>query len=424
MKVNVIDAMCGTGKTSAAINYINQTTDDVRIMYITPFRPELKRIIDACPKKNFYTPKGSLLSKDIKRLLAKGCNIVTTHALFRLFDEETIEMCYTQGYVLIMDEVAQVIEPFSITSKDAELLFDKYFVVRDDGIIKWKEEFADYTGRFDDIKRYTEMEALASYGGEVMLHLFPVSIFRAFTDSYILTYMFDAQFQKYYYDFHGIEFNYMFVKGDSIDTYSFTTTPQEYRNSYNYSELINIVDDRKMNRIGDVEGALSKNWYQTNAAGFLGQQMKKILINYYKNKKVLYKDGEYVPSSASEALWTTFKDFKKFIKGPGYAKGYLSSNARAINNYSDRHVVAYTINRFMNPVIKQFFAKNGIVVDEERYALSEMIQWIWRSAIRNGEHITIYIPSHRMRRLLIEWINENSEKPIEIGELLIRNLTK
>ena len=81
MKINVIDAMCGAGKTSAAINYINSTPDDVKIMYITPFRPELDRIMNACPDKNFVTPKGGLLSRDIKRLLAKGKNIVTTHII-------------------------------------------------------------------------------------------------------------------------------------------------------------------------------------------------------------------------------------------------------------------------------------------------------------------------------------------------------
>lgn len=422
MKINVIDAMCGAGKTSAAINYINQTPDDVKIMYITPFRPELDRIIHACPSKKFYTPKGMLLSRDIKRLLNRGENIVTTHALFKLFDEETIEMCYSQGYILIMDEVTQVIEPFSITEKDSETLFEKYFDIGDDGLINWKEEFEDYTGRFDDVKRLVSMHALASYGGQIMLWLFPISIFKAFTDSYILTYMFDAQMQRYYYDFYGLEYNYLYVAGDSHENYHFTDDPQEYSNYYEYSQLINIFDDRKMNRIGDKDKSLSKNWYSNNADGFLGQQLQRNLGNYYRNRRVLYKDGEYITSSANEALWTTFKDYRANIKGPGYAKGFLSSNARAMNNYSDRHVVAYTINRFMNPVIRQFFQQHGIEVDEDRFALSDMIQWIWRSAIRNGEHITIYIPSYRMRKLLIDWINENSSEPIDTGELLMRSM--
>ena len=37
-----------------------------------------------------------------------------------------------------------------------------------------------------------------------------------------------------------------------------------------------------------------------------------------------------------------------------------------------------------------------------------MLQFIWRSAIRDGEEIWIYIPSIRMRRLLYEWIEEQN----------------
>ena len=39
------------------------------------------------------------------------------------------------------------------------------------------------------------------------------------------------------------------------------------------------------------------------------------------------------------------------------------------------------------------------------FALSEMLQWIWRSRIRQGESINIYVPSKRMRNLLLDWLN-------------------
>lgn len=58
-----------------------------------------------------------------------------------------------------------------------------------------------------------------------------------------------------------------------------------------------------------------------------------------------------------------------------------------------------------NPMVKQFFVNNGVDVNEEGYALSEMLQWIWRSAIRNNEPINIYIPSSRMRNILEEWLD-------------------
>ena len=71
--------------------------------------------------------------------------------------------------------------------------------------------------------------------------------------------------------------------------------------------------------------------------------------------------------------------------------------------------VAYLVNRYLNPVVKNFFKSRNVEVDEDGYALSEMLQFIWRSAIREYREINVYIPSSRMRDLLLIWIKENSK---------------
>ena len=45
-------------------------------------------------------------------------------------------------------------------------------------------------------------------------------------------------------------------------------------------------------------------------------------------------------------------------------------------------------------------------MDEDLFALSEMLQFIWRSAIREGKDIHLYIPSSRMRGLLETWLDK------------------
>ena len=64
----------------------------------------------------------------------------------------------------------------------------------------------------------------------------------------------------------------------------------------------------------------------------------------------------------------------------------------------------------MNPYVKKFFETNDVPVNEDGFATSEMLQFIWRSAIREGNEIWLYIPSIRMRTLLYKWIDENTEK--------------
>ena len=39
-------------------------------------------------------------------------------------------------------------------------------------------------------------------------------------------------------------------------------------------------------------------------------------------------------------------------------------------------------------------------------ALGALLQWAWRSQIRNAKPIDIYIPSERMRELLYNWIQD------------------
>ena len=46
-----------------------------------------------------------------------------------------------------------------------------------------------------------------------------------------------------------------------------------------------------------------------------------------------------------------------------------------------------------------------IEVDDDMYSLSTMIQWIWRSRIRDGGEINVYVPSLRMRTLFENWLD-------------------
>ena len=73
--------------------------------------------------------------------------------------------------------------------------------------------------------------------------------------------------------------------------------------------------------------------------------------------------------------------------------------------FANKKSLAYLCNRFLNPYVESFFNIRDISINEDKYALSELLQWIWRSQIRNGESVTIYIPSARMRRMLEDWLD-------------------
>jgi hypothetical protein len=325
-------------------------------------------------------------------------NLYIPSSLYNYVREDLPECLYAMGDVS-MD--------FSFGFMDIAIIINylvNYSEIENDNLV-----LADvnYDGRFEDVKRLCEMGCLALYGTSVMMWMFPVKIFNAFRESYILTYMFNAQMQKYYYDFYGMKYKYLYVAGNSVETYSFTQEPQEYKHKYNYKELVTIFDDNKLNMIGDADTALSKAWYIRNKDNNLLKQLKNNTLNFFNNKLIVLNDkNTWVKSKSENNIWTTFKDFKDKISGKGYSKGFVPSNMRATNSYQDRAAIAYLVNKYINPYVKNFFISNNIKVYEDDYAVSEMLQFIWRSAVRQGKHITIYIPSKRMRNLLQNWIDK------------------
>lgn len=86
---------------------------------------------------------------------------------------------------------------------------------------------------------------------------------------------------------------------------------------------------------------------------------------------------------------------------------FVPCNAKGTNKYRNKKALAYLINFFITPDIKKFITHYDINFDEDLFALSALLQWIWRSQIRDGKPIQIYIPSERMRGLLKGWIGES-----------------
>ena len=399
MILKVVDAGCGVGKTTAMINYINQDKDNNKFLYITPFLTEVERIKNACKNKNFQEPAElPTKTEDLLRLVEKGYNIVSTHALFKKLTDKVLDLTQFNDYILIIDEAADVLEEIDITKNDLKTIITEYTTIDDNNTVHWNEWNNDYEGRFEDYKNMIQMggvKAHRSDTGEVvsLVWAFPISIFESFKEVYILTYMFNGQ--KAYYEYNKVNIIQMYVKD-----FQLTTEPQ----TYNYEEqkkLITVIEDEKLNAIGNNRGSLSMSWFSRNAKTALMKQLQNNINNFFKN---IVKG-----TPINQKLWTTFKEYSEVVKGKGYTNAFVPINIRATNDYKESTAVAYIANRYMKPTLKHFFEVSGIEVDEDTYALSELIQFIYRSAIRDGKPITVYIPSRRMRELFKDWINKKSE---------------
>lgn len=402
-KIKVIDALCGKGKTQYAIQMMNDNPKN-KYIYITPYLDEVCRIKNNTVSK-FFEPESQKgrgkKGNHFKFLIEKGKNIVCTHSLFSQLDYETELLLKNSNYILIMDEVFEVVKKLDIKPDDVDIVLkSNYITIDDNGLVAWVGK-CDYKGSMlNNIKYMCNMNSLYMYNNQFFFWTFPHRIFDYFKETYVLTYLFDAQIQRYYYDMFDIGYEYYSVEFDSTN------------NKYILTEYKSDLDDRKIlkSKINIYQGVMNNNYFLKEnmfkselSSSWLKKsdessvkQLSDNLNNYFRNIHRV---------KGNEILWTTLKGLKDDLKGKGYTKRYIALNTRATNNYSNSRVIAYIYNRYMNPIEENFFKFHGVNVNEDLLAVSDLIQYIFRSTIRNGNNIELYLPSRRMRELLIKYLN-------------------
>ena len=187
--IKIADQIMGSGKTEAAITYMNSAPNYQKFIYVTPYLEEIKRIKESCAKKNIIEPLtlGKTKLSNIKELLQNSRNIATTHALFLSFDQEVLELIEQQHYTLILDEVVNVIENYHIMQQDLDTLLSRYVDIDSQGYLCWKEEQANYIGeKFAQEKRMCDTRSLKLFGTKALMWLLPVEHFTAFKEVIVL----------------------------------------------------------------------------------------------------------------------------------------------------------------------------------------------------------------------------------------------
>lgn len=396
--ITVVDARMGRGKSSAAIRYMNRHKGTKKFLYITPYLNEVDRICEQC---DFDQSDSDTMSKsrELKMHMRQGKNIAATHSLFYLMDDEALELVRANHYSLIIDESIQVIERLNVTAKDFSLIITQLADEDENGVLRWRDK--DYDGRFCDYKGIADTGSLRILDS-ALLNVMNPEMLRSFDEVFMLTYLFDGQYQKAYLDYFGFEYRIVGVEQDDYGYY-FSDHPDDPP-PIDYRNLINIVDTPSMNRPGNGRYALSKNWF--GCRGYDHPDVRALRNNL---KKFFQSTTD---GNSTTRLWTSFKDDQSKLtdrRTGRFRNNFLQVSARATNEFRDRTDIAYMVNRFVDPNLLKFFASKDITINADHFALAEMLQWVWRSAIRDNKPINLYIPSSRMRNLLIDWVENTNQ---------------
>lgn len=427
-KIKVVDSIMGSGKSTWAINYMKENTKE-RFMYITPFLDEVERVKKELP--TFSDPKkvGGSKLLHLKELVKYGKNIASTHQLMDRFDLEVQEGVEIGEYILVLDEVADVVSSYNVlTEADKKDLLTSFVKIDADGYLVWDESIPNhsreeykYPSKFYDEMILCFNRNLVMVEGEIMYWELPTSLFSKFKEVYILTYIFEGSSQKAYFDLFNIEYEYLSVDNGKLIPY----TPTSYETRQEIKSLIKLVTKDKLNDVGKDYNAFSSTWLGNNIKrGTVTQKRVKLdTENFFKN---------ITQTKAEFNMWTTLKGddgnkkervktdrIKSLLKGIGYGKDaihFVPFNIRATNKYQHKRALAYLINVYPHQTLTMYFnlkkTDKDIKLNLDAYALSHLIQWIWRSSIRRQDlpkedrEIHLYLPSRRMREILLNWLDK------------------
>lgn len=400
--IEVLDAIMGSGKTLGIINWMLSNPNN-KYLYISPMLKEVEeRIPEACEALEFTFPtteEHKTKSEHLLQLLRDGCNISFTHSLFSELSKKHLEHIARHNYVLIIDEEVSLIEPYQGKYKKGDIISLEeagHIRVDEDNLGKvewlWKEMSEDT--QYSGLQRLCSIEMLycSKRNREMMVTQLPMSLVESAKRTIILSYLFKGSVMESFLKLKGIEVR------DFTEVELIKDTKEVMQVARNLVTLCNTTATNSVKNY-----SMSSTWYSTTATK---DQLKKLSASIRSVYRKVGKDDLLLTLPKDNAS----KDSKRSVVHPNInLEGvFLYCGARATNDYADKAVALHAYNRYVNLVVKSYLQDYGLeldaIPDDDQFALSEMIQWIWRTRIRKDQPIDLYILPKRMETLFKEWL--------------------
>ena len=413
-RIEVLDALMGTGKTTAIINWMKDNPQN-KYLYVSPMLAEVEeRIPTECASLEFVFPSTDnhkTKSLHLLELLGEGCNVAFTHALFQDLSKAHLARIQKEGYVLVIDEEVGLIEPYSGVYKKGDITSlenAKHIQVDEEnlGVVRWLWEDIEDETAYSKLKRLCEMEMLycAKRSRDMMVIQLPMALVQSARRTIVLTYLFEGSVMESFLKLRGVGI----VPFTEVSLLKCSTSVKQQA-----KQLINLCSTPSINSLSKLP--LSSSWYSTNASKEQLTKLGKAIYSAYRRY-----DKEDVlltlpKASATKKLGETNRANPRYAlhKSINTDSTFLYCSARATNDYAHKTVAIHAYNRYINTVVAAYLQDYGKEIgatpSDDQYALSEMLQWLWRTQVRNDKPIDVYILSNRMNNLLVQWL-ESTDK--------------
>lgn len=402
-RVAIVDMPCGSGKTTRLINSFRE---DRNYLVVTPLLSEVDRIVNGAPV-SFQQPqaKGGITKREhLRELLTWRKNVATTHALYTDLAAVAREGLL-DDYHIIIDEVPEVAKQFdgkSPKSWEEFYINDGYAEVAPSGLVsptaKWD---ADHEAVMDtlDIKIYQTAKAGCLYRLEDCFFMWALPVELLSTGAAITVFTYQSQ--------GSLLIPYLQKMG--IETSIKTCRETEVAFKSNARDLITVdtisaLDDFALSATAQKSTKIKH--------GKLGKKVATALKNLRARELRQVPDDKILVTCLKDNWFANGKGYDTqnpkpapFSSGSNMFRGvtWLSNTTRGTNEYSDCSHMIYLWDQNPNPYVAKWLGMAK--VEKDAFALTELIQWVWRSRVRKGEPITLYLPSKRMRKIFLDWLN-------------------
>lgn len=331
----------------------------------------------------------------LSHLLADGKNAAIWGGLFNTCDDAMLKAIWYNGYTLIShgDSIfwADRIEKYNAANIDEAIRRKQLIAVAQDTYMLSPAHRAEYVLNMTGIPPVTynnRLLTILSAGGRSEMFWSPQPYFiNAFRTAHIFHHMPAASSLASYLQVFG---------GQS--------KLESYGGNQTLASLLRIVNDAKFNEKGEDAGAYTTRWYlkEKSAVEDVFKEMRNVLLQAESGSE---KSGLVAYALPNEVLKNLkVGEMRAVFRG----RGFPAIPGADCGDYSSARVLCYCANTHFPLASAGYFRGNGIAFNQDAYALYHMLRWISRSAIQNGEPVTIYVPSKRMRTLLENWVEEQT----------------
>jgi hypothetical protein len=467
--IKIIDQPCGWGKSTRILDSFEKPE---KYIVVAPYLSEVQRYIEGAKQRSGFILTQPLSTEGNKtshceRLIRDGKSVVCTHNLFYRLGEmatrpmQDVELIDWDGvsaphlktrnmlssYNLVIDEVVEPLKPEPLVR---EVDFKGVYQELDLATVT-KDGRVHPTERWDKLHRegcqalsrelYEKAKSGALYklSDALFILTIPTELLLAPKMVTIYTYLSEGSLLR--------QFLEMLQRTDpSLFTLEIEKLDQQAEAEWR-EDVMNALTIRS---IPELEGtrwnhsSQIKDFKSAAKCKRIGWQLRK-----FQTRELQGIDPNNVMLTCARELWFSSKSGEKphcgklskhtrlfgrpeskirhcsdtdreIVEWSTSGVTFVPNTTRGTNRHAHCTQAVYLYDQNPNPQLITFLGWKRDSVEAraycDAYALTELVQWLFRSALRKGgvngtpraheprKRVTVYIPSERMRNLLVNWL--------------------